>query len=81
MHELWPGQAFGLDLLEAQLDGRIAVPLDRLLLSHEARPRLDDGHGYDPSAFVEYARHANFLPQDAFHLHALRDFCAFRVIA
>ena len=56
------------DILVAQLNGRIALFLDSLLLNDRAGTRLDDGDGDHLAVFVEDLRHADFLADDCFHV-------------
>src|SRR4051794_7006841 len=55
----------GVDLAEAELDGRVAVHLGGAHLGDHARARLDDGHRHDAVVLVEDLGHAQLLAEKA----------------
>ena len=61
----WPtsacGPPRGLDVLEAHLDGVVAVGLAGLDLRDGARTSLDDGHRDQPARLVVHLGHAHFF--------------------
>jgi hypothetical protein len=68
------GAELGLDVAEAELDGVVAVGLDRLHLRHRARARLHDGDGDDRALFVVHAGGADLFAEQCGGHNSILDF-------
>ena len=66
LHRLADARLF--DLAEAELHGRVPVPLRGSDLRDDARPRLHDGDRDRPAFIGEDLGHAQLLAQDRFHV-------------
>jgi hypothetical protein len=59
--QLRPVQALGLDFLKAQLNGRIAVALDRFDLGHKTGASFDYCDRNDLTSRVKYLGHPDLF--------------------